>query len=93
MKELESKVVNIFKGIKGQFVSIGEDIVTGIWDGITSSWSWLTDKFETSRKTELLKSQRKKVVAQVQVQVLKARLSIVLLRNHYRVLKVLFNHQ
>lgn len=32
------------KGLPGQMATIGNNIVTGIWNGISAGWGWLTDK-------------------------------------------------
>ena len=37
-------IVGAFKGIKDKFLETGENIVKGIWDGITSGAKWLKDK-------------------------------------------------
>ncbi len=43
-------VTNLVDGVKGlpdKFKEIGSNIVTGIWNGISSGWSWLTDKVKS----------------------------------------------
>ena len=39
-------IVDGLSGLPGEMVSIGSNIVTGIWDGISSGWSWLLDKVQ-----------------------------------------------
>lgn len=39
-----TNIVNGLSGLPGQMVTIGSNIVTGIWNGISSGWSWLVDK-------------------------------------------------
>ena len=41
---LWSQVKNVFSGAGSWFLSIGEDIVNGVWSGIQSMVSWFTDK-------------------------------------------------
>lgn len=41
---LFNAVVDGIKGLPDKMLSIGEDIVTGIWNGISSGWDWLTGK-------------------------------------------------
>lgn len=43
-------VTNLVDGVKGlpdKFKEIGSNIVTGIWNGISSGWNWLTDKVKS----------------------------------------------
>ena len=57
-KGFVTNLVNAVSGIVGKMQSIGSDIVNGIWSGISSGWSWLTDNvsnlatslFETAKK-------------------------------------------
>lgn len=37
-------LVNGLSGLPGKMAEIGSNIVQGIWNGISSGWSWLTDK-------------------------------------------------
>lgn len=37
-------IIDVVKGLPGKFVEIGKNIVSGIWEGITSAGSWLNDK-------------------------------------------------
>lgn len=37
-------MVSILSGLPDKFVSVGSNIVTGIWNGINSGWNWLKDK-------------------------------------------------
>ena len=39
-----SNIVNGLSGLPSQMATIGSNIVTGIWNGISSGWNWLTDK-------------------------------------------------
>lgn len=41
---LFNAIVNGLRGLPGQMASIGRNIVNGIWNGISSGWSWLTSK-------------------------------------------------
>lgn len=46
----EGFFTNLVEGIKGlpdKFREIGSNIVTGIWNGISSGWSWLVDKVKS----------------------------------------------
>ena len=43
-KQLVDTVVSKVKELPGKMLSIGGDIVSGIWDGITGAGKWLTDK-------------------------------------------------
>ena len=42
-----TNIVNGLSGLPGQMVTIGSNIVTGIWNGISSGWSWLVDKVKS----------------------------------------------
>lgn len=42
--DLFNAIVNKVKEIPGQMLSIGQDIVRGIWNGISNSISWITNK-------------------------------------------------
>lgn len=39
-----SNIVSGLSGLPGQMVSIGSNIVNGIWNGISSGWDWLVGK-------------------------------------------------
>ncbi len=39
-----TNLVNGLMGLPGQMASIGSNIVSGIWNGISSGWSWLVGK-------------------------------------------------
>ena len=39
-----SKITDGLAGLPGQMASIGSNIVNGIWNGISSGWSWLINK-------------------------------------------------
>ena len=41
---LASAVINGLSGLPGKMVSIGSDIVQGIWRGISNGWSWLKNQ-------------------------------------------------
>lgn len=43
---LINNVVNTLKALPGKVVSIGRDLVNGIWQGIQNGWSWLTGKIK-----------------------------------------------
>lgn len=43
-KGLFDAVVNGVKDLPSKMLDIGKNIVSGIWDGISSGWSWLTNK-------------------------------------------------
>jgi phage-related protein len=43
-KGLSDAIVNGLKSLPDQMQSIGSNIVQGIWNGISSGWSWLTNK-------------------------------------------------
>lgn len=40
------KLVDWFLGLKDRFLTIGSDIVGGLWEGIKSGWRWMLDKFK-----------------------------------------------
>lgn len=46
-KGFVDNLVNGVKGLPDKFKEIGSNIVTGIWDGISSGWNWLTDKVKS----------------------------------------------
>lgn len=52
-KQLFDAVVDGIKGLPDKVMSIGADIVTGLWNGISSGWGWLKDKV-SSLATSLL---------------------------------------
>lgn len=39
-----NNIVNGLSGLPAQMVTIGSNIVTGIWNGISSGWNWLIEK-------------------------------------------------
>ena len=39
-----NRITDGLKGLPGQMATIGGNIVTGIWNGISAGWGWLTDK-------------------------------------------------
>ena len=41
---LFSSIVNGLAGLPGRMAEIGSNIISGIWNGISSGWSWLTNK-------------------------------------------------
>lgn len=43
-KKLFDSVVDGIKDLPDKITSIGADIVTGLWNGISSGWDWLKDK-------------------------------------------------
>ena len=42
-----TNIVNGLSRLPGQMVTIGSNIVNGIWNGISSGWSWLVDKVKS----------------------------------------------
>lgn len=44
MQQLISKAVETLKALPGKVLSIGGDLVTGLWNGITNKLSWLKSK-------------------------------------------------
>ena len=44
--DAKEKVLGAFSGIKSRFYSIGDNIVSGIWDGISNGYSWIKDKIK-----------------------------------------------
>lgn len=42
--QLFDSVVDGLKDLPGRITSIGSDIVSGLWNGISSGWDWLKDK-------------------------------------------------
>lgn len=38
------KIVGVFDTIKDAFFNVGDNIINGIWDGISSGWDWLKEK-------------------------------------------------
>lgn len=44
VKNVIESVINWFKELPGKIVEIGKNIITGLWDGITSMVSWIGDK-------------------------------------------------
>lgn len=45
-KKLFDSIVDGIKGLPDKIKSIGSDIVTGIWNGISGGWDWLKNKVE-----------------------------------------------
>lgn len=44
---LKAKIIGAFASIKEDFFSIGDNIITGIWSGISAGWDWLTGKVKS----------------------------------------------
>lgn len=44
---LWSDILSIVKSIPDKFLSIGKNIVQGLWNGISSGWSWLKNKVKS----------------------------------------------
>lgn len=44
--DAKNKVLDAFSGIKGKFENIGDNIVSGIWNGISNGYSWIKKKIE-----------------------------------------------
>lgn len=45
-KSAKNSIVNVFSDIKSKFYSIGDNLVTGIWNGINGNLSWIKGKIE-----------------------------------------------
>lgn len=45
-EDAKSKIINVFSGIKSKFLSIGSNVVQGIWSGISNSLSWIKGKIK-----------------------------------------------
>lgn len=43
-EDTKEKIIEAFDSIKDDFFSVGDNIITGIWDGISAGWDWLTSK-------------------------------------------------
>ena len=54
-KQLFDSVVNGLKDLPSRITSIGSDIVSGLWNGISSGWDWLKNKV-SNLATSLLDS-------------------------------------
>lgn len=52
-KGLFDAVVNGLKDLPSKITSIGSDIVTGLWNGISSGWDWLKNKVSNLAKSLL----------------------------------------
>ena len=44
--DAKDKVLGAFSGIKDKFLDIGDNIVKGIWDGISDGYTWIKKKIE-----------------------------------------------
>ena len=44
--DAKEKVLGAFSGIKDKFLDIGDNIVKGIWDGISDGYTWIKKKIE-----------------------------------------------
>lgn len=44
--EAKNMIVNVFNGIKEKFLSIGKNIVEGIWSGISNGYTWIKNKIK-----------------------------------------------
>ena len=44
LASLGQQLVGALKSLPDKFLEIGSNIVKGLWNGISSGWSWLTDK-------------------------------------------------
>ena len=40
-------IVNVFSSIKSEFTSVGSNIISGIWAGISAGWDWLVGKVKS----------------------------------------------
>lgn len=45
--EIKEKIFNAFNDIKTKFLTIGKNIVDGIWDGISNGYEWIKGKIKT----------------------------------------------
>lgn len=45
--DFKDKLVNKIKELPGEMLNIGENIVEGIWDGISNKFDWLTGKIQS----------------------------------------------
>lgn len=45
--EVKNKIFGAFSTIKEDFFAVGDNIVTGIWNGITAGWDWLIGKVKS----------------------------------------------
>lgn len=52
-KGLFDSVVNGLKDLPSKITSIGSDIVTGLWNGISSGWDWLKNKVSSLARSLL----------------------------------------
>lgn len=44
--EIKSKITGVFENLPETFLSIGSNIVNGLWNGISNAWQWLKSKVE-----------------------------------------------
>jgi hypothetical protein len=44
--EAKNKIISVFSGIKEKFLSIGKNIVEGIWSGISNGYTWIKNKIK-----------------------------------------------
>lgn len=44
--DVKDKVINAFKNLPSKLKSIGKDLISGLWNGISDKFSWLTDKIK-----------------------------------------------
>lgn len=44
LMQLGAQLVNAISNLPSKFMEIGKNIVTGLWNGISGGWSWLTGK-------------------------------------------------
>lgn len=42
--DVYGKIKGVFANIRADFFSIGDNIISGIWDGLKAGWDWLTGK-------------------------------------------------
>lgn len=44
------KLLTIFNNLPSEMIKVGTEIVNGLWNGISSGWTWLTDKVKNLAK-------------------------------------------
>ena len=45
--DIKDKIVNSFKELPSKMLTIGEDLIKGLWDGINDMTSWITKKLDS----------------------------------------------
>lgn len=44
--EAKNKIISVFNGIKEKFLTIGKNVVEGIWSGISNGYTWIKNKIK-----------------------------------------------